>query len=1405
MVPNQGYAALLAAGPICGGPHWLRTASSQKAAILLTMWVIYAYRDLWPLATFTLIPTDATEGNLLWVKISILTTAAIILPLLSPRSPPSHVPGRDAVRPEETASILSLVTFSWLNPLINHAQKARHVYLEELPPLAEYNSIEHLVDISYKYVDPMQTQVGRQKGKNVAWGLVWLFRRDWLVMGVMVVIASGSSFLVPLGLKHILAYVEHGAAGEAVRPWFWIAALLFGSMGVSLAMQYYHYVSTQVVARTQAILTQLMFDHSLRMRAKVSSAAGKQTSSTSDMPAINNLVTTDLTNFTNASTFVLLVLLETPIQIVLSVYFLYEILGWSTFVGIAVLVALLPIPEQLNNRMRVYQKGKAVESDKRVKLVTQMLKNIRTVKLLGWEPEQASKIEDARKSELREARKVTITLIWMDFIKTFVPLVVMLATYATYTLLMHEDLSASIVFSSIALFEILRSQLGLFIWRRPILLQGWVSLTRINRLFQESQVLDEFNPNKRAALPPRAESDTIAIRNARFTWTDNGSADLTLNDHVFSLKIDRELRFEKGGVHLIHGPTACGKTSLLMGLLGEMHYIPTSGDSYVSLPRDANGGVAYVAQEAWILQGTVRDNIVFGASFNAERYQKVLRECALMTDVQQWANGDDTVVGERGTALSGGQKARIALARAVYSSCQTLLIDDVLAALDNTTVRHIVTRCLNGELLHDRTVLLVSNNINAVLPVAKRVVEMGPGGTIVRNEQPTDEERASYGYDLIDPVEELPLQGPRQAAPEPTKLSESSKPAKAEEIKEGHIGWDPLILLFGNMSAHPVVYWIVFLAALLLSGLAVNAQFWLLGDWAKQYGKEPSSKVSVPLFLGIYSALLLGATVSDFAARSMHMTGSLRACAVIHKKLMESVLGTTLRWLETTPTSRVIARCTEDIGAIDGQIINFLFALLQLTAFLVLRLVMVMIVAPVFSVGVAIVAIVSGLYTRMYMRAQLPVKREQSNTRAPLIGHLNSTISGLVSIRAYGVQDRFRHDMYTRIDRWTRASNAFFNLNRWVIVRADMIGTLFTVSLAIYLTYFAQLDASNIGFSLSMAIAFSSKVYEWVRTFNAFEVAERIEQYLEIEREDVLMGTTGVAVEGCWPQSGDLRVVNLHASYDEYENTSEVLKGLSFTVRSGERIGIVGRTGSGKSTLTVALLRCIFTNVPPNVPTKFASEGQVLYSGKSIGSISLPTLRKSITIIPQNPELFAGTIRQNLDPFSQYDTDELETALLSAQGLDTETGHLVEDRIHLNKTISGDGDLSAGERQIVALARAIVRKSKLLIMDEATSSIDHACDARIQNALRKHLDAGVTVLTVAHRLPTIQDYDRVMVLDDGKMVEFDSLRTLLGNADSYFRELVDAAPKEEKESLYAAVGISPTSIPEERSLVSFPP
>lgn len=616
------------------------------------------------------------------------------------------------------------------------------------------------------------------------------------------------------------------------------------------------------------------------------------------------------------------------------------------------------------------------------------------------------------------------------------------------------------------------------------------------------------------------------------------------------------------------------------------------------------------------------------------------------------------------------------------------------------------------------------------------------------------------------------------ATEDPTKPTDESKKVAGklvvdEEIAVGHVSWSAVKLYLLGMSGNwPALFWSFVMACLIACEFSNTVQTWFLGYWAQQYQTRPAEEVSVPYYLTIYILMLCAAITMYCVGYAFYYVGSIRASRDIHKRLIDSILGTTLRWLDKTPTSRVIARCTQDIRAVDGPIPQNLGGVIEISLTMLLKFAAVVLFTPIFIIPGIVVGVLGGWLGQIYIKAQLSVKREMSNARAPVLGHFGAAVAGLTSIRAYGAQEAFKQESLTRIDRYTKCARMFYNLNRWISFRIEALGALFASCLAAWLVY-AQpgSTASNTGFSLTMAVGFSGMILWWVRILNEFEVAgnslERIQQYVSIEQEP--KPTQDGLPPAYWPSSGDLKVEKLSARYSL--DGPEVLHDLSFEIKAGERVGIVGRTGSGKSSLTLSLLRCIPTT------------GKVYYDGIPTDSINLDALRSNITIIPQVPELLSGTLRQNLDPFDQYDDATLNDALRHA-GLFSLQSSDDEGRITLDTQISsGGGNLSVGQRQILALARAIVRQSKLLILDEATSAIDYETDTIIQKSLRTQLPSDVTIITVAHRLQTIMDADKIMVLDAGRIMEFGAPSELLTNEKGFLRALVDES--NDKFTLYA--------------------
>ncbi|KDR83115.1 hypothetical protein GALMADRAFT_238938 [Galerina marginata CBS 339.88] len=1425
--------------------------------ILLSVLGIYAYRDIWPLGTYNLEPMDGAEGNILWAKIAILIITAVVIPLFTPHTyvpldPKNPMP---VANPEQTASWISALTFSYNDSLILLANKVAHLRYDQLPPLADYDYVQYLKNTAFPSIDPFSGA----KNRHVFFGLLSYFRWEVIIISLNLLLSALSSFAAPIGINNTLSYLETKGSGSPIKPWVWISLMFIGPLAQSIFDHWNLYVQTKIRVRLAALVTQLVFEHSLRIRLKAETeatetvdshptstpagsddgqtstadgtsiserehisrddneseftqgstvvAASREASSSQDTvkgatkvkskPAqtpsttkksgdaenligrINNLVTSDLENLAEGCDFMGFFFLA-PLQITLSMIFLYRILGWSALVGLFTTLVLTPLVGYISKLVQDVQITKMKLTDARVQSISEAVSVLRMIKLFGWEGKMTKRLEVKREEELSWLWKMKLLNLTNGLVSLFIPTFTMLTTYATYTVIMREELTASRIFSSMAVFSILREHLHRLSWQTSQIIQGKVSLDRVNEFLQHTELLDKFSKaeapfHELLEVPDgdRGDADSeIGFRNATFAWSvEDNDGSLTPSSRNFRLRIDGELLFKRNGINMIVGPTGSGKTSILMALLGEMHFIPSNADSWFNLPR--HGGVAFAAQESWVQNATIRDNILFGSAYDEERYKKVVHQCALEHDLELFEAGDKTEVGERGLTLSGGQKARVTLARAIYSRAEIILLDDVLAALDVHTSAWIIDHCFRGDLVKGRTILLVTHNVALAGPVAHFVVSLDLDGSV--KTQGTEVNTALKS----DPLLALEVEQSEQMAAGKSKEEEGrptsgpdGKLVVAEEIVEGHITWRSMRLFFIGLGGnHPFLFAFFLFFTMFVSECTMTLETWFLGVWGSQYETHAPSEVNLTFYLLVFTSILITHIAIFSGLNYYYNYRSVNASRVIHAQLVNSVFGSTLRWLDETPTARIITRCTQDIRTVDGSIPQSLMWVIDQSSGMLTKFGVIVLLTPIFAVpGIAVAAI--GIFAgNLYLRAQLSIKREMSNARSPLLAHFSAAIHGLVSIRAYGAQKAFADETYKRINHYSRTARASWNVNRWIGFRIDALGATFTAALAFYLVYYQDVGAANTGFSLNMAVSFCIYIFWLIRIFNQLEVEsnslERIQGYIDIEHEP--KSTESGQPPAAWPTSGDIRVDNLSARYSQ--SGPKVLHNLSFHITSGQRIGVVGRTGSGKSSLTLALLRCILT------------EGTVYYDGIATNSINLDALRSSITIIPQTPELLSGTLRQNLDPFDQNDDATLNEALRAA-GLFSLQEEAGEARLTLDSKIAGGGgNLSVGQRQIIALARAMVRGSKLLILDEATSAIDYKTDAIIQSTLRSQLGPDVTVLTVAHRLQTIMDADKIMVLENGHIVEFDSPKILLKKDKGTLRALVEGSG--DKSALYA--------------------
>ncbi|KAJ1992782.1 hypothetical protein GGI25_003330 [Coemansia spiralis] len=890
------------------------------------------------------------------------------------------------------------------------------------------------------------------------------------------------------------------------------------------------------------------------------------------------------------------------------------------------------------------------------------------------------------------------------------------------------------------------------------------------------------------------------------------------------------LRFPTGGLSVIVGPTGSGKSSLLSALIGEMTLtagrviLPTadtqcSGQYHevveLSGQKLVMTDIAYVAQEAWLRNATIRENILFGEPYQKDRYEEVLRVCALKPDLRILKAGDMTEIGERGVTLSGGQKQRVALARAVYSSRRILLIDDCLSAVDAHTGKHILNSCLLGQthLMIGRTRVLVTHHVGCLphcdfVAVIKDgcVAMSGSPEHIMRmgyNFSAELEKDTSHGHegppkttDAADAdgsgsvndmkaedeynaarLEELAAQ--RGIAPVNTSELEGML-VEDEEREQGYVR--PEIWLDYMRMCGPWWYWATVVFFTFVGRFASIAQDYWVRLWMS------SDTHTVAYWLLTYVLVGMLNTAVRLAAMINENTGALRAGREYHERLFTRVMHATPRFFDKTPIGRVISRFSRDMRTIDDSIISYISVLLAQITQVGSVFVIISMVVPRFILIAILMTIMYAMLAIYYLNATRELKRLDSISMAPLLSLFSELITGVESIRAFGAQNQYTMEAMRRVDLHNRPYYLMWAANRWLCTRIEFSGCIVSFSTTVLILLgLDRIDAGLAGFVLMYAISFSDYMLWFIRNYSECEISmnavERVNQYLVLEQEAAAFvddGPTG------WPRSGSVEVDNLVV---EYVPGSPVLHNISFNVAHGEKIGVVGRTGAGKSTLSLAFLRFVE-----------ASGGCILVDGVDIAKVGLEELRRSITIIPQDPVLFNGTIKFNLDPFGEFPDEllwdalkrshltsaqmseqleaEAERAQMAASGskqdADGSISRMSGIFTSLDAEIKENGqNLSLGQRQLVALARALVRRSRLIIMDEATASVDFDTDDRIQRTIRGSEFANSTLFCIAHRLRTIIDYDRVLVLDKGKIVEFDTPWNLLQRDSGVFRSMCE--------------------------------
>ncbi|KFQ36515.1 Canalicular multispecific organic anion transporter 2, partial [Merops nubicus] len=1192
------------------------------------------------------------------------------------------------------------------------------------------------------------------------------------------------SFVNPQLLSVLIAFIKNK---DAPAWWgFLIAALMFICAVLQTLILHQHFQYCFVTGmRLRTGITGVIYRKSLVITnsAKRSSTVGE----------IVNLMSVDAQRFMDLMTF-LNMLWSAPLQIFLALYFLWETLGPSVLAGVAVMVLLIPFNSAIAMKTRAFQVEQMRYKDARIKLMNEILGGIKVLKLYAWEPSFSEKVLEIRKNELRVLKKSAYLNSLSTFAWISAPFLVALTTFSVYVSVNEKNiLDAEKAFVSLSLFNILKFPLNMLPQVISNIAQTSVSLKRIQQFLNH----DELDPNC-VETKVIAPGNAISVTNATFSWGKELKP---------SLK-DINLLVPSGALVAIVGHVGCGKSSLVSALLGEMEKL--EGEVAVK------GSVAYVPQQAWIQNATLKDNILFGQAPNEQKYQNALEACALKTDLEVLPGGDQTEIEEKGINLSGGQRQRVSLARAVYSSSDIYLLDDPLSAVDSHVAKHIFDKVIGPDgVLKGKTRILVTHGISflpqvdhIVVLVDGKISEMGSYQELLKQNKAFAEFLRNYALD--ENIEEdeatrgkmVKRKKPSQLVPEAPGSGSTVLHQPCLHIPElsaaldfklfgcsgvqlqQWVAGDPQqwvtrasCLLCASRSVKLSVFWqymkavspVISLVICFLyccqNAAAIGANVWL-SDWTN----EPvinGTQQNTAMRIGVYAALgFLQGLIVLICSFTLAM-GGINAARTLHAALLENKFHTPQSFYDTTPTGRIINRFSKDIYVIDEVIPPTI--LMFLGTFFTSLSTMIVIIAstPLFAVVIVPLAILYFFVQRFYVATSRQLKRLESVSRSPIYSHFSETVSGASVIRAYRRVKSFIDISDLKMDENHKSYYPGIVSNRWLGIRVEFVGNCIVLFAALFAVISKNnLNAGLVGLSVSYALQVTMSLNWMVRMTSELETnivaVERIKEYSESETEAPWI-IEGKSPPEDWPSKGELEFVNYSVRYRK--GLDLVLKGLNLQVHGGEKasyqlyIGIVGRTGAGKSSMTLCLFRILE-----------AVKGEIKIDGVKISEIGLHDLRSRLTIIPQDPVLFSGTLRMNLDPFNKYSDEEIWKAL---------------ELSHLKRFVSsqpsmldyecseGGENLSVGQRQLVCLARALLRKTRILILDEATAAIDLETDDLIQMTIRTQFE-GCTVLTIAHRLNTIMDYTRVLVLDNGTIAEFDTPASLIASKGIFYNMAKDA-------------------------------
>ncbi|KAH8382740.1 hypothetical protein KR009_005071, partial [Drosophila setifemur] len=1268
--------------------------------------------------------------------------------------------------PRERSNPFSSLMFCFALPVLFKGRKKTLEQKDLYRALKEHKS-DSLGD---RLCAAWDEQAAKNETPSLGRALRKVFGWQLLVTGISLCAQEFSTKVTqPICLFGLMAYFA-GKDPDLTKAQLYAAGLIAGSVFSVLFGHPYMLGLLHLGMKMRVALSSLIYRKALRLSR---TALGDTT-----VGQVVNLLSNDVGRFDMVLINVHYLWIA-PLELIVVTYLMYLEIGVSSLFGVAVMLLFLPFQSYLGKRTSVLRLRTALRTDERVRMMNEIISGIQVIKMYAWEKPFGKVVELTRFNEMVCIKQVNYIRGILISFAMFLSRIFVSSSLIAFVLL-GNVLNAEQAFFVTAYYNILRRSVTMFFPQGiSQFAELLVSIRRLETFMHrpETQVRDKSTLPNPMPKGESANGDSPRTNGLSESLIDFSKFQARWESHSVDPTLeDINLQLGRRKLVAVIGPVGAGKSSLIQAVLGELP--AESGQLRVS------GSYSYAAQEPWLFTGTVRQNILFGLEWDKHRYRTVVKKCALERDFELLPYGDKTIVGERGASLSGGQKARISLARAVYRRADIYLLDDPLSAVDTHVGRHLFDQCMRGY-LRSELVILVTHQLQfleqadlIVIMDKGRISAMGTYSSMKRSgldfaklltaptktDDPLDEiEGAGDGPDFLNVPTELSRRGSKISKPSTRNNSFTSLSSMAESMAqeaalqlqetrvEGKIGLGLYKEYLTAGSSWMMLSFMVFLC--LSTQILCSSADYFLAYWVDKNTDEADMETD-PGDMYVFAALNIAVVVFTIVRTMLFYKMAMRSSTHLHNAMYRGITRAAMYFFNTNPSGRILNRFSKDLGQLDEVLPSVMLDVVQIFLVLIGIIIVICITNPYYLILTMALFVIFYYIREFYLKTSRDVKRLEAVARSPIYSHLGITISGLPTIRALGAQKELIAEFDNLQDLHSSGYYTFLATNRAFGYYLDCFCTLYIV--IIILNYFINPPKSpgEVGLAITQAMGMTGMVQWGMRQSaeleNTMTAVERVVEYDEIEPEGEFESREGKKPSPGWPEMGEIIAEDLCLRYFPDPQSKYVLKALNFRIRPCEKVGIVGRTGAGKSSLINALFRLSY------------NEGIITIDQRDTAEMGLFDLRSRISIIPQEPVLFSGSMRYNLDPFEEYNDAKLWEALeeVKLKPLIAELPNGLQSKI-----CEGGTNFSVGQRQLVCLARAILRENRVLVMDEATANVDPQTDALIQATIRSKF-RDCTVLTIAHRLNTIMDSDRVLVMDAGRLVEFGSPYELLTATES---------------------------------------